>query len=129
MREDVGHHAILAGVIGEPARIPFLPGIREIPEQLRRVDPFDVLVGVWLGRDDSRIRALERIPNPLRAGRNLGSRRANAHPDLPAGLVQTVAIAPDHRHREAHAARIPHVRSGQLNERTVDRPIICALTP
>ena len=48
----------------------------------------------------------QRLADPLGALGQLGARRADADPDLAAGLVQAVAVAPDDgRHGVADAGR------------------------
>ena len=102
MGEHVRDDAVLARVHRQPGRLPLLPGAGEVGRQRRVVDGQHGVVGLRLGVDEARAGLGERLADPLGARGQLGARRPDADPDLAAGVVQPVTVAPDHGHRESH---------------------------
>ena len=92
MREEVGHDAVLAGVVVQARRQPLLPGAGQVVEQLAVVDAEQRLVGVLGRRDQLGAGRQQGRADQLGPLRQLGSRRADADPDLSGRPVQGVAL-------------------------------------
>ena len=63
-------------------------------EQVRR--------GGGFGIEEADALVLERLADPVGAGRQLGAGGANADPHLAPGLVQADAVTPHNWHRQSH---------------------------
>ncbi len=106
--EQVGDDAVLARVLRQTGRFPVFPGASQVGHQRRVVDSQEGGVGLCLRVHETRAGPRERLTDPLRPRGQLGARRANAHPNLTARVVQSVTVAPDHGHSNSHGALIPH---------------------
>ena len=106
MREQVGDHAVLAGVLGQARLLPVAPRLgqvrRRAPGRGRSSAPRRAALGV----DEAAPCSSSAAADALGALGQLRSRDANADPDLAAGIVQAVAVAPHDGHGESHGASL-----------------------
>ena len=98
MGEEVGDDAVLAGVHVQAGLTPAVPGSAEVIEQRAVVDGEERFALAFVGLDEWRPGGHQRLPDQLGAFGNLGARGADADPDLAAGPVQAMPVAPDDRH-------------------------------
>ncbi len=116
--KHVGHDPVLARVRRKARAPPLLPRRLQVGEQIGVVDLEQRLIGVGRGRHEPGAHPFQRLADRVRARRELGPGRPHAHPDLASRIVQPVAVAPGHGHREAHARepiRWPRARPALLH--------------
>ena len=122
--EQVRNDPILARVLGEPRRKPVGPGAGQVADQLRVVITQGDVVGMPDRFDQRSAGRLDHDADRIGAGRQLGPRGADADPDLAAGLVAPMEIAPDQRNRQRHRPTpITALPSGRIVNRLDSRLI------
>jgi hypothetical protein len=95
MGKHVGHDSVLAGVVGQAGSHPVGPGGAEKLVERFVVDCEEMLVRVWFGGHEPGSGILEHATDRLGTGVDLGAGSSHPDPDLAAGLVEPMPIAPD----------------------------------
>ena len=117
MCEHVGHDAILPSLAIELRIRPAVPGGLEKLQQRGIVYGKQRTVRVLFGIHDLGVSLGKRSEDRVSASNHLGAGRAHANENLPTGIVQPAAVAPNHRHRKPHRTtlrQVPHQTASEL---------------